>query len=293
MGVMVNRESDSRPLGARLYDRGWRQGSLFTVPSSGLHGTDAAAPGSDPPFIQFTRNLRKNEKLILATQDCDLVASDTEEPHVEALICTPFKIGSDFLTRVERNSARYFVVDPGTGLVAQARYRALFTKQVLLHVEPTQWPSSEQRLGRFVQWLARRFDRPAIPNNLVQAFQRPVEDALRLLDEQQPSLGVAFSRVVHEIRVNMPASNVAPFTLQPIFLVRSSELGEDELRAIDTVADTLWSNVDPDVVHLSEHRILSAEELSLAEYQASRPLYLEYLSYEGDEAAGALPFGRA
>lgn len=282
-----------QPLGVNLREAGWRQGALFTAPALQLVAMDAAGPDAQHTHVQFTRNLKSKEKCVLVTQDCDLVAREDEEPHVEALVCSPYRLGSRFLTSIDRNSARYFLIDPTTGLVAQAKYRLLLTKHALQPLSPTPWPSSLKRFNRFVQWLARRYDRPAIPNAMVNALQKPVEHVLAQLDQEHPSLGAALSRAVHEVRVNLPDSEEPPFRLQLVFLVRVGELSEAELQAIDTAADAIWQNVDRDIVHLlPEHRILSPDQMTLAEYQATRPLYLEYLSLEGDEQRGAEPMRR-
>lgn len=291
---MSGSATDDLPLGAKLFGAGWRQGVIFRSPALRLLGMDAAAPGSDEAQAQFTRRLKPNEACVLVTQDCDLVAEDSEEPHVEALLCKPFKLGSQFLARIERNSARYFQVDPARGLVAQAKYRLLLTKQALCGITPSPWPGSQERLARFVQWLARRYDRPALPDAMVKVFQWPVEQALAGLDANHPTIGLALSRAIHEVRVNLPASEVPPFDLQLVFLTRSGELSEEELGAIDAAADAIWRNIDPDLVHLQPpHRILSAEHMTLAEYLATRPLFLEYLSYDGDDARGVPPVPRA
>jgi len=44
-----------------------------------------------------------------------------------------------------------------------------------------------------VRWLARRYDRPALPDALVEAFQIPVNEALEALDDKEPEIGEAFS----------------------------------------------------------------------------------------------------
>lgn len=72
-------------------------------------------------------------------------------------------------------------------------------------------------------------------------------------------------------------------------LPKSEGLSEEEADAIDDVIDEIVAIVATDQVELDETRILSAETMSVAEYFATRPIFLEYHSYQGDEGAGAEP----
>src|ERR1700730_9061937 len=95
--------------GQRLYDDGWRQGSLFSLPNAGFAHNSGLA--TEPPGITVNvdRRLRNNELLVLITQDCDLVAPDGDEPCVEALICRR-ESNKKWLAKAP-NSARRFVLD--------------------------------------------------------------------------------------------------------------------------------------------------------------------------------------
>jgi len=278
-------QADEQPLGKRLFQAGWRQGTIFTARVAYLSN---GAGGGDQARVD-QRRIRANERLVLITQDCDLVAAPSDEPFVEALICHQ-EAKTDRLARLDRNSARYFVIDPKGGLVAVARYRVQLDKALLLDTQPQPWPNDEQRLGRFVRWLGRRYNRPALPDALVELLQRPVEAALEQIDQEQPDVGTAFSEAVSEIRINMPEREEPPFTLQMLFLVPGRSLSERQLEAIAIGAERIRASVDSLQVRLDpEPRILSDEELSVAEYFATRPLFLEYLTYRGDEVAGEPP----
>jgi hypothetical protein len=160
-------------LGQALLEAGWRQGAVFDAPSVYFAWNENPASGKDEATTMKARKKRSKEKLVLVTQDCDIKASAEEESYVEALVCVVER-RQDFLHRIDRNSARWFVVDPGSGLVAQAKYRVQIAKEALTTLTPEVWPSTATRLDRFVQWLARRYDRPAIPDPIVEAFQRPL-----------------------------------------------------------------------------------------------------------------------
>ncbi len=64
--------------------------------------------------------------------------------------------------------------------------------------------------------------------------------------------------------------------------------------AIEAAEQAIRDALDPGVARLDgEVRQLDEEQLSVAEYFATRPLFLEYLTYRGDETEGAAPPPRA
>ncbi len=283
---------ESPLLGESLLDRGWRQGALFSAPSACFTWNALPASGADVPITQQHRKTRSGEKFIVITQDCDISALEQQEPYVEALLCKIYK-NREFLSKIGRNSARWFVINFDTGTVAESKYRLQFAKQVLSALTPEPWPGSPKRLEQFIRWLARRYDRPAIPDAIVKAFQEPVEDVLIRLDKEQPDVGAAFTRAVHEVRINTAASIEPPFGLQLVLLTKSDELDEQEIGAISIFKEAVKNSVDQNIIYLNPVvRVLSEEEISMAEYYATRPLFLEYHTYKGDEIEGAEPYGR-
>jgi hypothetical protein len=158
---------------------------------------------------------------------------------------------------------------------------------------PERWPSSQDRFERFVRWLARRYDRPAIPDEMVKVFQEPVQKALEALDRDSPAVGAAFSRAIHEVRVNLPDHEDPPFDVQLVFLIKREGLTAEEVDSLFTAFDAIQAALDPTLVTLDPNpRIVTTEEISMAEYFATRPLFLEYLTYKGDEVEGERPLPR-
>jgi hypothetical protein len=116
-----------RRLGAALVDWGWVQGAWFAPPSAAVYVNQFGdASGTPPPPGE--RALKARERLIVVTQTCDIVSPD--EPYVEALVCQRER-NRDYLARLDRNSARQFVIDPAGGWVARAAYRVLIDKAYL------------------------------------------------------------------------------------------------------------------------------------------------------------------
>ncbi|MDA8219032.1 MAG: hypothetical protein M0Z94_15615 [Dehalococcoidales bacterium] len=66
-----------------------------------------------------------------------------------------------------------------------AAYRLLLDKAALLTItpEPTFAPDDRRRRRRFAEWLGRRFDREPLPDDIVEALQRPILKAIRALSQ--------------------------------------------------------------------------------------------------------------
>src|SRR5207244_1436958 len=133
-------------------------------------------------------------------------------------------------------------------------------------------------------WLARRYDRPALPDPMVEHFQRPVERALALLDERAPDAARALTELVGELRVNLPEHEEPPYELELVILIAGGAPSALQVEAIDKAMAAIHGEIDPSKIRLAqEPRVLSEEEMSVAEYFATRPLFLDYLTYAGDE----------
>ncbi len=286
---MSDSDAGTRSLGDELLAIGWQQGTLFSAPSACFMLNKLSGPEHTARIIQHPRSIKSKEKYILITQDCDIKAKTSDEPYVEALLCKPER--KEFVDNIKGNSTRWFVIDYDTGLVAHAKYHTQFEKQVLIKLTPEQWPNGPNRLDEFVRWLARRYDRPAIPDALVEAFQKPLESRIADLEKENPDIFTAFNRVVSDVRINIPASEDPPFDLHVTLLIRSDGLSVEELNAIDVFKVTIHSSLDTDLVHLDpdDPRILTEEEMSLKEFYATRPIYLGDYTYRGEEIEGARP----
>lgn len=281
---------DALPTGKVLYEAGWRQGVVFTATSANF-AHNLLPPGGSA-FELRQRLVKAKERLVLISQDCDLVAKDSDEPFVEALICDTVK--PSHAVRIDRNSAREFIIDPESHLAANAKYRISLDKSSLQPLSFSPWPSSRERFERFVIWLARRYDRPAIPDAMHEVFHRPLVEVFEALDVTSPQIAAAFSRAIREVRVNLPESETPPFDLQLVFLLRLESLTEEEANSLSAVMEAIHSKMDSHYVVLAPNpRVVTTEEISMAEYFATRPLFLEYLTYKGDEVHGAPPFPRA
>ena len=67
-----------------------------------------------------------------------------------------------------------------------------------------------------------------------EAFQRPLIERVAEFEQENPDVFAAFNRVVGDVRVNIPESEIPPFDLQLILLIKSDGLTVEEANAIDT-----------------------------------------------------------
>lgn len=129
--------------------------------------------------------------------------------------------------------------------------------------------------------------RPALANDLVAYFQEPTVNALSRLAKKQSRTMQSFSEAVTELRVVPPDTQQAPFDVELIFLLDDVGISAEAVDALDAVAAEIRGAVDPELVRITDVRIRSEEQMSVAEYFSSVPLFLDSMTYRGDEIRGA------
>ena len=92
----------------------------------------------------------------------------------------------------------------------------------------------------------------------------------------------------------MPERETPPFYLQLIFLIKLDGVTNEEADALFAVWESIQTQIDLHMVTLDpDLRILTADDISLSEYLATRPLFLEYFTYKGEEIEGEPPLPRS
>src|SRR5947209_4829054 len=147
--------ADSK-LGEHLYNSGWRQGVLLpSLPWSVIYRSEdplskiaktakrqaehldiSALAGLPLHGIGVASGItRREDYLVIASQDCDIVRSLSEEPNIIALRAFTTD-NSNILRYADSNSTRYFLLDPNRGLVAESSMMTLIEKPVLVNFTP-------------------------------------------------------------------------------------------------------------------------------------------------------------
>ena len=220
---------------------------------------------------------------MLVSQDCDISAK--AEPRVE-LLRGYWTADKGTLHTARLNSVRGFLLgerqrgDGKTeGLVVDATRRLLLEKISLVELEPTRELGTldPTKARRFRQWLAQRYDRPAIPDVIVNAVQRPLVKALEKLSDDD-ELWRCLSGV-EEVRFSVPG-RVPPFDVALLFMkAPGAQLSPvDELELKGWFEEVLTKE---GVCRISAAVFRDASTVSLAAYLAMERLSLDKFSLEG------------
>jgi len=222
---------------------------------------------------------RTGEWLVLASQACDIVKPEASEPRVDAL--RAFQTTNETILRMaDRNSVRYFLLDPARRLVADASFRVQIEKPVLRLYQPESGlePGNEERRRRFIRWLARRYDRPALPDAVVKAIGEPIRGLLTALVDGGATPAVALD-YVDEVRISGDWKR-RPIRFNLLFLV--DEAAEDAAPIdLAPIVGSLEEKLDQSSAVLNAWAARSRRGISLADVEATEPLFLEDLSRGG------------
>jgi hypothetical protein len=201
-------------LGAQLFDKGCRQGTLLNVPAR----TIWLGRGQDGHW-SIEETTINDASLIVVSQNCDIYASPKTEPRVEAIVARTTTDSNEIHTARKGNSARLFLVkeSDGKSLVADARHRVPLDKQSLLDVNFSSPFTDDKAIERFARWVAGRYNRPALDNALVEAIQKPIVDAVSALTRTGGAVLGVLERV-DELRFSV-AEDKPPWTVHLIAML--------------------------------------------------------------------------
>jgi len=284
-------------VGAELIQRGWRQGSWFEANSApkpwlalsdqqelpqeeGDSPDNAAASGN---WILHYELLDRKDKFIVSSQTCDIQRSSMQEPYIE-VIRGYWTSDRSIIHQAGKNSPRFFLMqrrladDPKEeALIADATIRIQIEKATLLaHSPQSSFRANDKTTPyKFSAWLARRYNRPALPDTVVNAIQKPVVKAI----DKLPSTD-GLHRIldgVDEILFALQNDRV-PFQVDMIFLRDERSYApyvrdEDAARLGGWIANALQKGNQAELVHWD---ILSRREISVHDYAHAYELPLDY-----------------
>jgi hypothetical protein len=262
-------------VGPKLLDAGCRQGALIDLPARILW---LARAGENDQW-RVAEDTGQGDQLVVVSQDCDIYAAAKSEPRIEAIAARWTSNTSEIHTARKGNSARLFLLreDSGKGLVADARRRVQLEKVALLGAAFEPALADERSRMRFANWVAGRYNRPAIPNELVDAVQKPIVTAVdELLKKDAPLLRVL--EKVAEIR--FAVGETRPWTIHLVVMVEDG----DELGAEQEAELAGW--LDDILVHRGGAIAATAplfrteKNISLHDYQSTTRLQLDHFTPE-------------
>lgn len=270
--------SAEEDVSAVLRRAGWEQGHLVEV----ARGHFELGPSKDPSVRELQwhhEEAATSDRLVIASQTCDIVKRPDREPTVETLFA--FETGNrDLLRNANRNSARYFLLDPDRGLVADFGRRVPLRKTALVGLTPKPGLAAEpRRKAWFATWLGRRYSRPAIPDDVVAAVVRPIQALVReMRDSRDPDLGAL--TWVNEIRFRR--LHRPPFDVDLLLIADHPVPGEERIalaRIVERISKRLQGGSG---ARLNSWDLASLEEVAYADVLETDEIALDDVTYAGE-----------
>ncbi len=279
--------TEAPPLGRRLLDQGWRQGTFLMAQGTRYAWLrrDAGGAEAQKAWSVASQDGHPDEWWVVASQDCDIAAK--AESRVELLRASWTK-DKGAIREARLNSVRKFLLrshqlpdGKQEGLIADALVRVHVEKDSLLELVPSAGlPRLDaSTLGRFKSWLARRYDRPAVPDPIVDAIQKPLVVAIRQLPDNDPVSPLLDQ--VSEIRFHTPDA-MAPFRVSLLFILpKDAPLKPaDELEVLGWMEQVLTGNGK---VRIDATNFRDLGSIDVASYLGMTRLALDEFSLGSDE----------
>ena len=217
--------SNTHEVGSRLIESDCHQGALVEAPARMLWLTRA----SDDQSWTTTEDTVEGAQLVVVSQNCDICAPVKTVPHVEAIMARWTNNASWLHIARKGNSARLFLLqeNEGNGLIADARRRIHLDKTTLLGASFAETLHDDRSRMRFANWVAGRYNRPAIADELVNMVQKPIVSAVDELVAKNDSLLRVFERVA-EFRFAVDDTKKSWTVHLVVMIDEDDELGVEE-----------------------------------------------------------------
>lgn len=270
-------------VGRQLMEAGWAPGAIFHLPGLKYSLNSAHRDGDAWVITEVgDRTVKSKERLVVISHPCDIVLQN--EKYIEALICANKKPDDPMLAKWQRNSPRYFVVNPDIAYVANAFHRIKIEKASLLNV-PLEYAAPNKRKQQdFMLWLARRYDRIVVEDDVHDCVIAKVAKFFDSAENEIQEWYDLFNRAVKEIRLAIPMESMPPYTTWFLYLLYpGGRLSEESLNAIYRVHRELVSMLEPNAVLAPDPIISDEDEIQYRYIRETEPLYLDYVSALDEE----------
>ena len=244
-----------------IINHGWQQGSLFT-------------PGASRTLL--AERYSQGARLILASQDCDIVHRGKGEPYADAFVATPIrKIAA---TEAKARNARRLHI-PLTIAQALHAHEILFWSRTVLSREKLSEfaPDVAAKLAAghlkwFQHWLGSRYDRPALPDafnsrletrdarRAIRAILEPCEHCVQDIYLQIDPYNIELDESVpYAVRVALIMSSIDAGRVE---MVEAAQRGGRELEAFLRACPG---------VEVGDVEIMTDTDFTLADLDSYRP----------------------
>lgn len=270
--------STTAKVGPKLLKSGCRQGALLDAPARMLW---LARPSNESDW-KTEEDVVENARLVVISQDCDIFAAVKAEPRIEAIAARWTGNASEIHTARKGNSARLFLLRERTseGLVADARLRVHLDKSTLLGASFEPAFHDDRARTRFANWVAGRYNRPAIANELVEAIQKRIVSAVADLVKKKASLVPILDRVAELRFAAVPAQ--PPWTVHLVVMVDEGDAlnVEQEAELAGWLESVLVKRGGP--IEAIAPLFRTEKNISLHDYLHTTKLQLDHFSPEED-----------
>lgn len=278
----------SQSVGEVLLSRGCRQGSLVKTAAhtSWLEQTTEGEPSALPKWTAKTEADTEAE-WVLVSQDCDINARTEVEPRVEVITARWSTDPTEILQARKGNSSRLFMLsdEKERALLADARRRAHLKKESLLAAGFATVFSTAPELLRFAQWVAGRYNRPAIPDHIVKAVHKPIvkslDTVMKKREKEKPE-AAKLKQLLNDLEeIRFHSSGVASSMTIDFLLIVSSTIelsAEEEAILGGWLEDVVVTKSSP--VSAIRVAFFNVTNLSVADYVATTRLMLDQYSPE-------------
>jgi len=212
---------------------------------------------------------------VVISQSCDIHKALKAEPYVLAI--RAFRTAEKGLLHIaDRNSARFFLLDRATGMVADCATVVVLDKRLLADQRPAHALANDpERRNVFARWLARRFTRTAFEDPIQEAVIGPIQSAIHKCDERDEKIAAAL-KWVNEFRIRHlePADS---YEVRLLLVCDEDVPGEEQL-ALARLAVEIKKAL-PEKAALISWDIASLREISYADVIETDEIMLDDLSF--------------
>ncbi|MBI3183994.1 MAG: hypothetical protein HYZ28_17805 [Myxococcales bacterium] len=217
------------------------------------------------------------EGFVVVTQSCDIVRPMVRRPVVE--VSPLVKVDGAKIDQIRRGRMLQYGFVPGIAarhLVADLDRTMTVHKEVVSRWTRVEGCLTDPEVRQFADVLARKRQRFAFPDEF-SALVKPLQDRFRSKHDKQTAEGEAM-RALREIRVQArPSWNTNPIDLD--FFLICDETAMDVIATQQRAWQQLLALRPP--YRAADFMTVSLDELTAAQYVATDPLDLEYLSSSG------------
>ncbi|MGB6824611.1 hypothetical protein [Psychrobacter sp.] len=254
-----------------LEDQGWRQGS-FIKPETTLKLMDD---------IDSSFTISADDLLVVASQSCDVASSQEEYIEISILRVIPFE---EFKKEYSHNrNPRVLHIKTGStkcdktiALKLQAHEKIQIEKRLLEEYTPdNSIDLSEETLNQYVDWLAGRYKRPALPtkfDQLIAAADKNGKKRKKITKKANDFL----TGIYVAIYPNRDISDDETYSVNLLGVASDEESIVSATEALDDYA-TILREAGMDV---SDPKIGTEFQISVGTLRQYQRINFDYLSYE-------------